>query len=157
MKAVLQVTKSSAVFCDGALVSRCQKGLCVLLGIEENDTAEIADKMIDKILRMRIFTDANGKINLSSSAVGADILVISNFTLNADLSQRRPSFSRAMRFEPANELYQYFLDAMQKKADEIKTPEEAGATVFPGVFGGDMTLEIIADGPVTIVVDSAEF
>ncbi len=157
MKAVLQVTKSSAVFCNEALVSRCQKGLCVLLGIEENDTMEIADKMIDKILRMRIFTDSNGKINLSSLTVGADILVISNFTLNADLSQRRPSFSRAMRFEKASELYQYFLDAMQKKADEIKTPEESGATVFPGVFGGDMTLEIIADGPVTIVVDSSDF
>ncbi len=156
MRAVLQITETARLFCDGELVSDCKKGMCILLGIREDDTENEADLVIDKILKMRIFQDENGKLNRSAISVGADLLVVSNFTLNADLSSRRPGFSRAMKFEPAKKLYDYFLAKMQSQADALATEADPGVRVFPGVFGGDMKVEIVNDGPITILVDTEE-
>ena len=156
MRAVLQVTKKSSVLCEGAVVSQCGKGMCILLGLGDGDTKEIADKVIQKILKMRIFTDNQGKLNLSAVDVEADILVVSNFTLYANLSSRRPDFLKAMKFGPAKELYEYFMEKMQAEANLLATPGGKSAKIFPGVFGGDMIVEITGDGPVTILVDSED-
>ena len=155
MKAVLQITEKARLTCEGKLVSDCGKGMCILLGIESGDTEAIADQMIDKILKMRIFADENGKLNRSATDIGADILLVSNFTLCANLSSRRPDFLGAMKFAPAKELYEYVLNAMQAKADALSEPN--AVKVFPGVFGGDMKVEITNDGPITIFVDSRDF
>ena len=157
MRAVLQITEKARLFCEGERISDCGKGMCILLGIHEDDTKREADLVIDKILKMRIFQDENGKLNRSAISVGADLLVVSNFTLNADLSSRRPGFSHAMKFEPAKELYDYFLAKMQEEADSLTTESDPGVHVFPGVFGGDMKVEIVNDGPITIWVDTKEF
>ena len=153
MRAVLQITEKSRLICEERVISDCKKGMCVLLGLEKGDSREEADRFIDKILKMRIFADDKGKLNLAAGDVGAHILVVSNFTLCADLSSRRPSFSGAMPFGEAKELYDYFLSEMQKEAD-LLTGEESKVQVFPGVFGGDMKVEITGDGPVTIWMDS---
>lgn len=154
MKAVLQITEKAVLTCEGKTVSDCGKGMCVLLGLHQNDTKKEADKVIDKILKMRIFHDENGKLNLSALKIGADILVVSNFTLYANLSSRRPDFLQSMKYEPAKELYEYFLEKMQYEADQLREAEDPAVTVYPGVFGGDMKVEIVNDGPITIVVDT---
>jgi D-tyrosyl-tRNA(Tyr) deacylase len=156
MRAVIQITEKARLFCEGELISDCKKGMCILLGLSETDTQKEADKVIDKILKMRIFQDENGKLNLSPVAVGADLLVVSNFTLYANLSSRRPDFMKAMKFAPAKELYEYFLDKMQREADALAAPNAAKVKVYPGVFGGDMKVEITNDGPITIIVDTEE-
>lgn len=156
MRAVLQITERARLTCENKVVSQCDKGMCILLGLEETDTIEIADKVIDKILKMRIFADENGKLNLSSVDIGADILVVSNFTLCANLSSRRPDFMNAMKFTPAKALYEYFLEKMQGEADRMSNGSLHSVSVYPGVFGGDMKVEIVGDGPVTIWLDSKE-
>ena len=97
MRAVLQITEKSRLLCDGKVVSDCGAGLCILLGLKDTDTDKEADKVIDKILKMRIFPDAQGKLNLSCLKTGADILVVSNFTLYANLSSRRPASAQPDR------------------------------------------------------------
>jgi len=154
MRAVLQITEKATLTCEGEIISQCGKGMCVLLGLHQNDTEKEADKVIDKLLKMRIFHDGNGKLNLSAMKVGADILVVSNFTLYANLSSRRPDFLQSMKYEPAKKLYEYFLDKMQKEADSLREDGDLPVRVFPGVFGGDMKVEIVNDGPITIVVDT---
>lgn len=155
MKAVLQITEKARLTCEDKTVSECGKGMCILLGIEQSDTREIADQMIDKILKMRIFADEKGKLNRSALDIGADILLVSNFTLCANLSSRRPDFMNAMKFAPAKELYDYVLSEMQSRANT--DAGEKKVAVFPGVFGGDMKVEIVNDGPITIWVDSRDF
>ena len=98
--------------------------------------------------------DENGKLNLSALKVGADILVVSNFTLYANLSSRRPDFLQSMKYEGAKKLYEYFLEKMQKEADALRETGDPAVKIFPGVFGGDMKVEIVNDGPITIVVDT---
>ena len=154
MRAVLQITEKSRLICEGEVISDCGKGMCILLGLHQNDTTLEADKVIDKILKMRIFHDGNGKLNLSALKVGADILVVSNFTLYANLSSRRPDFMQSMKYEPAKALYEYFLKKMQSEADALLEAGDPAVTVYPGVFGGDMKVEIVGDGPITIVVDT---
>ena len=156
MRAVLQITEKARLLCEGKVISDCNSGMCVLLGLKENDTEKEADIIIDKILKMRIFKDENDKLNLSALKVGADILVVSNFTLYANTASRRPDFMRSMKYEPAKALYNYFLEAMEQKAKELALPEDKGVRVFPGVFGGDMKVEIINDGPITIILDTDE-
>lgn len=156
MRAVLQLTERSRLLCEGKVISDCGAGMCILLGIQDTDTEKEADLLIDKILKMRIFHDENGKLNLSVLRVGGDILVVSNFTLYANLASRRPDFLRSMKYEPAKAMYEYFLSEMQKKAEEFKEPASPAVTVYPGVFGGDMKVEIINDGPITILVDTDE-
>lgn len=155
MRAVLQITEKARLTCEGELVSDCGKGMCILLGIENGDTEAIADQMIDKILKMRIFADENGKLNRSATDIGADILLVSNFTLCANLSSRRPDFMNTMKFVPAKELYEYVLNTMQAQADALT--ETSRVKIFPGVFGGDMKVDITNDGPITIFVDSRDF
>lgn len=154
MRAVLQLTEKAKLTCEGKTVSDCGKGMCILLGLHQNDTEKEADKVIDKILKMRIFHDENGKLNLSALKVGADILVVSNFTLYANLSSRRPDFLQSMKYEGAKKLYEYFLEKMQKEADALRETGDPEVNIFPGVFGGDMKVEIVNDGPITIVVDT---
>ena len=156
MRAVLQITEKARLLCDGEVISDCGRGLCILLGLKDTDTEKEADKVIDKILKMRIFPDAQGKLNLSCLKTGADILVVSNFTLYANLSSRRPDFLQSMKFEPAQKLYAYFLEKMQKEADHLREENDPPVKVFPGVFGGDMKVEIVNDGPCTIVVDTEQ-
>ncbi len=154
MKAVLQITEKAKLTCEGKTVSECGKGMCILLGLHQNDTEKEADKVIDKLLKMRIFHDENGKLNLSALKVGADVLVVSNFTLYANLSSRRPDFLQSMKYEPAKKLYEYFLEKMQQEADALREEGDPEVKIFPGVFGGDMKVEIVNDGPITIVVDT---
>jgi len=154
VRAVLQITKKARLICQENIISDCQAGMCILLGFREGDTREDADRMIAKILNMRIFQDENGKLNRSSQQVGADILVVSNFTLYANLSSRRPDFLSAMKYQPASELYRYFLEEMQRQANALSPAFPI--RIFGGVFGGDMTVEITNDGPVTIVINSEE-
>ena len=154
MRAVLQLTEKAKLTCEGTTVSDCGKGMCILLGLHQNDAEKEADKVIDKILKMRIFHDENGKLNLSALKVGADILVVSNFTLYANLSSRRPDFLQSMKYEGAKKLYEYFLEKMQKEADALRETGDPAVKIFPGVFGGDMKVEIVNDGPITIVVDT---
>ena len=158
MRAVVQVTRDSALSVDERPVWEAGRGLVILLGIARDDTREIALKMIDKLLKLRIFPDENGKINRSALQVGAEIGVISNFTLYANCaSSRRPDFARAMGYREAEELYDFFLREMERCA-ETWTEEGARQPVIRGgVFGGDMLLTIRNDGPLTVILDSADF
>ncbi|MBR4288248.1 MAG: D-tyrosyl-tRNA(Tyr) deacylase [Clostridia bacterium] len=157
MRAILQITENARLICENEVISQCKKGMCVLLGFCENDTEKELDKILDRILKMRIFADADGKLNLSPLAVGADILLVSNFTLYADVSSRRPGFSKAMKFGPAEVLYKKALERMQEMANTLSTSEDKGAHIYPGVFGGDMKIDLKLDGPVTILLDTEDF
>lgn len=158
MRAVVQVSRRCALSVDEKKTWDCGRALTVLLGIAKTDNKEIADQMIDKLLKLRIFPDEQGKINRSALQVGADIPVISNFTLYANCaSSRRPDFARAMGYEEANALYDYFVSQMEHKAAEWAVDGEKTPKVYRGVFGGDMLLEIHNDGPLTVILDSAEF
>lgn len=148
MKAVIQRVKYSNVKIDGAVVGECGKGFMILLGVEQGDEKVDADKLIKKIPNLRIFEDENGKMNLSCLDIDGEILVVSQFTLCADCSHgRRPSFTNSAPPQIANELYEYFVA-------ELKN---AGVrSVQTGEFGADMQVELVNDGPVTIILDSKE-
>lgn len=149
MKAVLQRVKYSNVKIDDKIVGQCQQGFMILLGVVEGDTKADADKLIKKIPVLRVFEDENGKMNLSCLDVDGEMLVISQFTLCADCSHgRRPSFTDSASPDKANELYEYFVE--QLKLSGVKSVET-------GVFGADMQVELVNDGPVTIILDSKEF
>lgn len=156
MKAVLQVASDARLSAGDRVISECKKGLVVLLGIERSDTKNTLDRMIDKILKMRLFPDENGKIGLSALTLGADILVVSNFTLCATPSSRRPDFQNAMPGKEAKALYELFLEKMKQKASEWQT-QSAPVRVFPGAFGEDMTIRTTLSGPITVVLDSETF
>ena len=132
---------------DGKIYSKIEKGLVAFVGISENDDKETADFMCDKILNLRIFSDSNDKMNLSLLDIKGDILMISNFTLYADCSHgRRPNFLKAAKPDMASELFDYSVNVLKNKVKNIKT----------GVFGADMKVELLNDGPVTIILDSDE-
>jgi D-aminoacyl-tRNA deacylase len=146
MRVVIQRVAQASVSINGALHSKIDKGLLILLGIEQNDTSADADKLLGKIAKMRIFNDAEGKMNLSAEDVGGEYLVVSQFTLYADTKKgNRPSFIRSARPETAIPLYEYFLKKLQN---------DTGAVVKSGVFGADMQVELTNSGPVTIMMDS---
>jgi len=148
MKAVLQRVINSSVSIDGKVHGSVDKGFMILLGVVKDDTKEDADKLIKKIPYLRVFEDENGKMNLSCLDVGGEILVISQFTLCADCSHgRRPSFTNSAPPNEAESLYEYFADELKKTGiSKVET----------GVFGADMKVSLINDGPVTIVLDSKE-
>ncbi len=147
MKAVLQRVLSACVEVDGEIVGRCGKGLFVLLGVVKGDTEEDVQALAKKTCELRIFCDENDKMNLSLASVGGEMLVVSNFTLGADCTQgRRPSFFGAMEPEEAQRLYEAFVEACRAQ----------GAPVETGIFGADMKITQIDDGPVTILLDSNE-
>ena len=146
MRAVIQRTLESSVTIDGIVVSSIGKGLMILLGIEEIDDASDVEWLGGKISKMRIFADPEDKMNLSVTDIGGEILVVSQFTLHASTKKgNRPSFIRAAAPGHSEPLYEAFCAAMEK---------EIGKPVARGVFGGDMKVALVNDGPVTIVIDS---
>lgn len=146
MRVVLQRSKASKVTIDGKVNGKIDKGYVVLVGFTDGDNTEIVDKMIKKIVNLRVFEDENEKMNLSIQDIGGSILSISQFTLYADVKKgNRPSFINAMNPEEASKLY----DIFNQKLSEILHVET-------GIFGADMKVEIYNDGPVTIILDSNE-
>ncbi|MFR2095304.1 D-aminoacyl-tRNA deacylase [Eubacterium sp.] len=148
MKAVIQRVKYATVKVDNKIIGECKQGFMILLGVIDGDTKEDADKLIKKIPVLRIFEDENGKMNKSLLDIDGEILVVSQFTLAADCSHgRRPSFTASAPPDIANELYEYFVGKL--KIAGVKS-------VQTGKFGADMAVELLNDGPVTIVLDSKE-
>lgn len=146
MRAIIQRVLESSVSIDQSTVSRIDRGLMILLGIEVVDGTSDVDWLVGKIAKMRIFADAEDKMNLSVTEVGGEILVVSQFTLHASTKKgNRPSFIRAAAPGHSEPLYEAFCAAMA---------QEIGKPVARGVFGGDMKVSLINDGPVTIVMDS---
>lgn len=147
MKAVLQRVERASVSVDGEVISSINKGFLVLLGISGSDTEEIGDKIADKLCRLRIFEDENGKTNLSLADVGGELLIVSQFTLYADIKKgNRPSFVKAGGPEMANNLYEYFMKRCKTHVNRVEG----------GRFGAHMKLGLINDGPFTLVIDSDE-
>lgn len=146
MRAVVTRVLSASVTIDGEKYSEIGKGFLVLLGVHTNDTKEIAVKIADKICGLRVFEDENGKMNVNPKDAGAQILIVSQFTLYADCKSRRPGFTDAARPEISNPLYELVVEECRNRGFEVKT----------GVFGADMKVESINDGPVTILLDIDE-
>ncbi|WP_312902476.1 D-aminoacyl-tRNA deacylase [Chryseobacterium taichungense] len=145
MKVVVQRVSESSVKVDGKIVGEIGKGLMLLVGIDENDTQTDADWLVQKILNLRIFGDDEGKMNLSVQDIKGEILCISQFTLIADYKKgNRPSFIKAAKPDKAIPLFDYFKDEISK----------SGLKTESGIFGADMKVSLINDGPVTIVMDS---
>ena len=145
MIAVIQRAASASVVADGIPAGKCGKGLFVLCGVVDGDSEKDADILAAKVAKLRIFTDANDKMNLSVTDIGGSALVVSNFTLGADVSHgNRPSFTGAAAPAIAEPLYERFCEQLTA----------AGVPVEKGVFGADMQIELHADGPVTILMDS---
>lgn len=146
MRAVIQRTSEASVTIGGTVTGRIGRGLLILLGIEHDDTQEDAAWLAGKIVQMRIFSDLDGKMNHALQDVTGDVLVVSQFTLHASTKKgNRPSFIRAARPEIAIPLYEAFLAA---------TEAQLGKPVQRGVFGADMKVALVNDGPVTIWMDS---
>ncbi|RMG64773.1 MAG: D-tyrosyl-tRNA(Tyr) deacylase [Calditrichaeota bacterium] len=147
MKAVIQRVREASVEVDGETVGSIGLGLVILLGIAQNDSEADADYLAEKIPHLRIFNDEAGKMNLSLKEVGGSVLAISQFTLLADTRKgRRPSFVQAAPPEKAEPLYDYFVHRL----------ESQGVQVACGIFGAMMLVKIFNDGPVTLVLDSAD-
>lgn len=147
MKFVIQRVQNANVTVDSNIVGQIGHGFLVLIGISNSDTREIANKMIKKLIGLRIFDDENGKTNLDIKTVNGEMLLISQFTLYADCKKgNRPSFINAGAPDMANDLYEYIVSECKK---EIPVVEK-------GVFGGDMKVSLLNDGPFTIILDSDE-
>ena len=144
MKLVIQRVKHASVTVDGKI----GKGFLVLIGIANSDTKEIADQYLKKLLNLRIFEDENGKTNLSLKDVNGELLLVSQFTLYADCRKgNRPSFINAGAPDMAEALYEYMIEACRKEIPVVET----------GIFGADMQVELLNDGPFTIVLDERLF
>ena len=147
MKFVIQRVTSASCRVDDQITGAINRGFLVFIGVSDEDTTEIADKMTKKLLGLRIFEDENGKTNLALKDVDGELLLISQFTLYADCKKgNRPSFIRAGKPDAANEMYQYII---QKCKEEIPVVEQ-------GIFGADMKISLLNDGPFTIILDSEE-
>lgn len=144
MKAVVTRVSSASVTIEGRVNGAINRGYLVLLGVAPEDTEETAVKLADKICNLRIFDDENGKMNLDLSAVGGSLLVVSQFTLLADTSSRRPGFSHAARPDVAVPLYERFMARCR----------ERGFAVEHGEFGAEMQVASVNDGPITILFDT---
>ena len=146
MKAVIQRVTQASVTINGVVKSSIKQGLLILLGVANHDTQEDIEWLTNKIIGMRIFSDSNGAMNLSVEAIEGDILVISQFTLMASTKKgNRPSFIEAARPEKAIPLYESFVDTLSRKRNK---------PTYTGEFGADMKVELLNDGPVTIVIDT---
>ena len=147
MKFVIQRVSQAEVVVEEQSVGKIDQGLMVLVSICNSDTKEIADKLINKLIHLRIFEDENGKSNLSVQDIHGNLLIISQFTLYADCRKgNRPSYTNAGNPDLANELYEYIIDRCR----------ESIATVEKGIFGADMKVSLLNDGPFTILLDSEE-
>ncbi|HHU91959.1 MAG TPA: D-tyrosyl-tRNA(Tyr) deacylase [Halanaerobiaceae bacterium] len=145
MRAVVQRVKEATVSVDNKIIGAIQAGLLVFLGIAADDSRKDLEYLVDKIVNLRIFADAEGKMNLSALELGKEILLISQFTLLGDCRKgRRPNYTAAAAPEKAKELYLAFLEAL----------EETGLKIASGEFQAMMEIESINDGPVTILLDS---
>lgn len=144
MRLVVQRVKKAEVKVDGNIVGKIDKGFLVLIGIKVGDTKEQADYLVKKLCNLRVFSDENDKMNLSVKDVKGKLLIVSQFTLYGDCSQgNRPSFIEAARPEEANPLYEYFCNQCELNNIEVQK----------GIFGADMKVELINDGPVTIIIE----
>lgn len=147
MKFVIQRVSEASCKVDGNIIGEIQQGFCVFIGVSNEDNTEIADKMIKKLIGMRIFDDENDKINLSLADVNGGLLLISQFTLYADCKKgNRPSFVNAGKPDMANSLYEYIIEKCKEQVPNVQT----------GSFGADMKISLVNDGPFTIVLDSKE-
>lgn len=148
MKIVIQRVMEASVVVDGNTTGSINQGLLVLLGVGNEDTKEMVDKYVDKLVKLRIFADADGKTNLSVQDVNGEILVVSQFTLYADCKKgNRPSFVNAGSPDLGNALYEYFCQKVREKMGSVQV----------GEFGADMKVSLINDGPFTIVWDSRDW
>jgi len=146
MKAVIQRVSKASVTIDGTLKSSIAKGLLILLGIEDADTEEDIEWLSSKIVNLRIFNDENGVMNISVKDAGGDIILVSQFTLHASTKKgNRPSYIKASKAEFAIPMYEKMIRQLQT---------DLGKAIQTGVFGADMKVELINDGPVTVVIDS---
>ena len=145
MKLVIQRVNSASVSVDGESVGRCGKGLMMLLGVGEGDTKEDAELLARKVVNLRVFTDDADKMNLSVKDIGGEALVVSNFTLLANYKKgNRPDYMSAAKPDEAKTLYEYFVSLLQSELGQVGT----------GEFGAHMNIDMCADGPVTIVMES---
>lgn len=146
MRAVVTRVSSASVTIDGKVNGAIEKGYLILLGVGPSDTEAVCDKLAEKICNLRVFEDENGKMNLDLAQVGGSILVVSQFTLYADVSKRRPGFTKAAKPDLAIPLYERFMEQCRQR----------GFTVEHGEFGADMKVASVNDGPVTILYDTDE-
>ena len=144
MKLVVQRVKNASVEVDKKIVGKIDKGYLVLLGVTHTDTKETADYLVKKICNLRIFEDKNGKMNLNINQVNGSLLIVSQFTLYGDCTDgNRPSFTNAAKPDFANELYEYFCEKCLEKNIHVEK----------GIFGADMKVSLLNDGPVTIILE----
>ena len=146
MRAVLTRVKSASVTIGGAVKGQIGKGFLVLLGVHVDDTEAEAARIADRICGLRVFEDENGKMNISPADAGAEILIVSQFTLYADTKSRRPGFTAAARPETAIPLYEKVIALCRERGFHVET----------GEFGADMLVESVNDGPITIIFDTAQ-
>ena len=147
MKFVIQRVQHASCVVDDKVTGEIEKGFLVLIGVAETDTREIADKMVKKLVGLRIFEDEEGKTNMSLSQVQGALLLISQFTLYADCKKgNRPSFIKAGKPDMASEMYEYIIAKCQASVEKVER----------GIFGADMKISLLNDGPFTIVLDSDE-
>lgn len=145
MKFVIQRVKQASVKVEGSVIGEIEKGYLVLIGVSDKDTEAVADKMIKKMIGLRIFEDAEGKTNLSLADVGGSLLLVSQFTLYANCKKgNRPSFIEAGAPDKANQLYEYIIEESKKSVSVVQT----------GRFGAEMEVSLINDGPFTTLLDS---
>ena len=145
MRFVIQRVTEASVTIDGEISGKIGKGYLVLIGVADTDTKENADKMIRKMIGLRIFEDEQGKTNLSLADVDGGLLLVSQFTLYANCKRgNRPSFIEAGKPDMANEMYEYIIEKCRESVDEVQT----------GEFGADMKVQLLNDGPFTILLDS---
>lgn len=145
MKFVIQRVKQASVKVEGSVIGEIEKGYLVLIGVSDKDTEAVVDKMIKKMIGLRIFEDAEGKTNLSLADVGGSLLLVSQFTLYANCKKgNRPSFIEAGAPDKANQLYEYIIEESKKSVSVVQT----------GRFGAEMEVSLINDGPFTILLDS---
>ena len=144
MKVLIQRVIEASVNVDGKLISQIEKGFLVFVGITHNDNKEIANYLVKKVTNLRVFEDENGKMNLSLKDVNGKLLIVSQFTLYGNCENgNRPSFIEAAKSDEANKLYEYFCEKCK----------ETGIEVQKGIFGADMKINLINDGPVTIMIE----
>lgn len=147
MKLVIQRVTHASVTVDNNVIGKIGKGYMVLIGVSDTDTKEIADKMLDKMIKLRIFEDENGKTNLSLADVGGELLLISQFTLYANCKKgNRPSFIEAGSPDHANALYEYIIEKCKERVNVVEQ----------GEFGAEMKVELLNDGPFTVILDSQQ-
>lgn len=145
MRFVIQRVKRASVSVEEKVVGKIDKGFMVLIGISQEDNKEIADKMIRKLINLRVFTDKNDKMNLNINSVNGELLLVSQFTLYANCKEgNRPAFIEAAKPDLANELYEYIISECKNKVNIVQS----------GIFGAKMEVDLVNDGPVTIILDS---